>query len=602
MTRRALALAFLCSTAFNCAAPAYADTTRDRMPQIYTMTPMGVNIQSGTFVHSETDFTIGSLSFVRAWRSVPSVGTPFSPIYDHHSFGGWNHNYGFAARWHPTINDGVEIYADGKVYQFRWTSVNSTWTPWNLEQHNNNAFGTQLTGSVDSNLVFRNRNGDIYTFNANNQATSVVYIDGTRLDLSYDASRRLRTVLSNRGDAIVLDYGANGMLAAACGFNRALIHVPASPNCTEQSGMPKPHVRTSYGYAANPSGQAYSLTSVTGADNQVTTMTYDTYFRPNLTCIKPPGFAVCPVTNEYGPNAQNPNHLGDQVRRQVTANNEIWSYTYENMDQYADWPPIEFGEIRATSGEMTDPLGRTTRAEYENGFLKRLRAPEGLTQYSWGMLNPTHLTSPGGNVEILGYTLNNDLASRTRRAVPGSGEADLVSTLTYPSTCDATNYRLCNKPVQTVPERTNPSDLTRATDYTYDVAHGGVLTATRPAVMVRQANGVRVSVRPQTRYTYQQISAGLLNSSGTGYTAASAVWVLTQESECRTTSSCAGTADEVRTIYEYGPSGTANALRLRGRTVTDNATSVRTCFTYDTVGNRISETGPGAQLASCPAQ
>ena len=600
MTRHVLALA-LATTAMSVACPARADTARDRMPQIYTMTPTGVNLQSGTFVHSETDFTIGALSFVRAWRSVPSVQLGTASGLDHHRFAAWNHNFGFGARWHPTRTNGAEIYADGKVYQFV-RQQDLSWMPWNIDQHNNNAFGAQLTGAIDSNLVFRNQNGDVYTFDSSNRATRVDYADGTRIDLVHDSSGRLDTILSSRGDAIVLDYNANGLIAAACGFNRALVFVDVNRTCSQAGNLPQ--VKVSYGYTSTTAAQGWNLTGVTGADGQVTQMTYDTHFRPNLSCIMPPGLGTCRITNVYGPVGQNVDYLPDQVRQQTTATGEVYNYEYLNMTEYAEWPPIEYGEIRLTFSTMTGPLSERVHAEYENGFLKRLTTNQGFTQYSWAGLRPTHFTSPGGNVELLDYDLRGNLWSRTRRAVAGSGDADIASSATfpisvpgsYPTGCDATSQRLCSKPITTTDERGN------VTDYTYDPAHGGALTVTRPAAPVRQANGTIVNVRPQTRYNYQQLYAGVRNSAGQIVNAVSPVWVLTQESECRTTSSCAGTADEVRTVYEYGPSGSANALRLRGRTVTDNVTSVRTCFTYDAAGNRISETGPGGAPPTCPAQ
>lgn len=613
MTRRMLAFA-LCTTALTIAGAARADTTRDRMPQIYTMTPMGVNLQSGTFVHSETDFTIGSLSFVRGWRSTPSAQVGGGTGLDHHLFGGWNHNYGFAAHRHPTVSDGIEIYADGKVYQFRLTGGTS-WTPWNIDQHNNNSLGTLLTGSPDSNLVFRNRNGDVYTFNADNQASNVVYADGTRLDLLYDASKRLHTVLSNRGDAIVLDYGANGRIERACGFNRAELFVQAATTCASAT----PPVGASYGYAATGlMYQPWKLASVTGADNQVTQMTYDNYYRLNLLCITLPGSGTCRITNEYGPTAQNSNYLPDQVNRQTTATGEVWRYEYSDMTQYGDWLPLQPGEPpRLTSATMYDPLydpddpndpndpvHAATVVEYENGFLKRLTAPEGTTEYGWGGLNPVRFTAPGQNVEILSYDLRSNLFERTRQPAPNSGDSDIVTRATYPASvpsvfptgCNAASQRLCNKPITTTDERNN------VTGYTYDPAHGGVLTVTRPAVPVRQGGNI-VNVQPQTRYTYQLIAAGVRNGANLIEAAPTSVWVLTEESECRTTASCTGQPDEVRTIYEYGQSGSANALRMRGRTVTGNGVTARSCFTYDAVGNRISETGPGGTPAlgtACP--
>jgi hypothetical protein len=54
------------------------------------------------------------------------------------------------------------------------------------------------------------------------------------------------------------------------------------------------------------------------------------------------------------------------------------------------------------------------------------------------------------------------------------------------------------------------------------------------------------------------------------------------------------------TTYEYGANGTADNLLLRGQAVSDGTTSLRTCYGYDTRGNRISETQPNANLGSCP--
>jgi YD repeat-containing protein len=58
--------------------------------------------------------------------------------------------------------------------------------------------------------------------------------------------------------------------------------------------------------------------------------------------------------------------------------------------------------------------------------------------------------------------------------------------------------------------------------------------------------------------------------------------------------------DEVLTTYDYGPDSGPNNLFLRGRVVTADGQSLRTCYTYDRFGNRISETLPRAGLTSCP--
>ena len=93
--------------------------------------------------------------------------------------------------------------------------------------------------------------------------------------------------------------------------------------------------------------------------------------------------------------------------------------------------------------------------------------------------------------------------------------------------------------------------------------------------------------------------------------AATPVWLRTQSSLCRTSAStgnpaapCATAGDEVLTQYDYGPNSGPNTLLLRGQTATSTdggvATILRTCFTYDAQGRRISETQPNANLASCP--
>lgn len=604
--RRPLFALAACSAAALAAAPALADTTRDNIPQIFTMSPTGVNLQTGVFIHSETDFTIGSLAFVRSWRAVPSFA-PAGGIsgLDHHAFAAWNHNYGFGAQWHQTAQRGANIYADGKVYQFTLSQDGSHWTPWNLDQHNNNGFGAQLTGTMSSNLVFRNQAGDVFTMNSDNQATRVERADGTRLDLSYDGSKRLRTVISNRADAIVLDYGANGRLATACGYDRSATYVSAASSCAAAP------IKTSYGYSSTGAAQGWNLTSVTGPGNVATTMTYDTYFKPNLICITLPGSGTCRITNVYGaqPGDLDPTLTRpDQVRRQTTATGELWTYFYINASIYADYPPLVHGEIRQTTSEMTDPLGRTTIAEYENGFLKRLNAPEGVTEYGWAMLNPARFVPPGGNKVELSFDTRNNLVERRKFAAPGSGLATIVATALYPNSnpalfpsgCFAASQKVCDKPISITDDRQF------TTDYTYDPAHGGVLSETGPAVTVETPSGP-VQARPQKRYGWEARYAGVKNSAGTIVDAEAPVWLLVEERECMTTGStpgqpspCANTADEVRIVHEYGPSGSAHALRRRGKLVDPGGLNLRTCTAYDALGNAISSSSPKAAAASAP--
>lgn len=126
-----------------------------------------------------------------------------------------------------------------------------------------------------------------------------------------------------------------------------------------------------------------------------------------------------------------------------------------------------------------------------------------------------------------------------------------------------------------------------------------MLTETFPAVPIETSQGI-VNVRPQKRYGYGQFYAYVRNASGTLVQAATPVWMPTWISECRTLQSCVGAADEVLTTFEYGAPGTVNRLLLRGKVVTAGGVSVRTCYSYDQMGNQIAVTTPRAGLSTCP--
>ena len=129
------------------------------------------------------------------------------------------------------------------------------------------------------------------------------------------------------------------------------------------------------------------------------------------------------------------------------------------------------------------------------------------------------------------------------------------------------------------------------------------LTRTLPA----DSNGIRA----QTRRTYTQRYAWVLNSSGTTYVQSPApIWVLATESFCRTSaavvppgppgSGCTTAGDEVVTTYEYGPDSGPNNLFLRGFSITADGATHRTCYGHDMYGNKISQTEADAGLTSCP--
>jgi RHS repeat-associated protein len=202
---------------------------------------------------------------------------------------------------------------------------------------------------------------------------------------------------------------------------------------------------------------------------------------------------------------------------------------------------------------FTDELGRVTTYDYDANR------------------RPIKITYPELNYVQFEYDTRGNLTKTTRVAKPGSGDADIVTSATYPASC-AGNVA-CNKPLTTTDERGH------VTDYTYDPVHGGVLTVTSPA----DAAGVR----PQTRYTYQRLDAY-------GAPSATGIFVQTGISTCRTTSSCSGTADEAKTTIVYGrnllPTSIAKAAGNGSLTAT-------TTMTYDDIGNLLTADGPLAGTA-----
>ncbi|HEX9946130.1 MAG TPA: RHS repeat-associated core domain-containing protein [Allosphingosinicella sp.] len=188
----------------------------------------------------------------------------------------------------------------------------------------------------------------------------------------------------------------------------------------------------------------------------------------------------------------------------------------------------------------TDPLGRTTSFTYDSsGRLKRTTAHEG--NYV------EHVYDARGNI------------TQTSAVLKGGVGPTIVTSATFDATCS--NSKTCNQPNSTTDARGN------VTDYTYDATHGGVLTVTAPA----PAPGVP---RPQTRYTYTLVHGE---------------HQLTQVSQCQTTSSCAGTADEVKTTMSYDANGNVTSSGTGDGTGTLTAASA---MTYDWIGNLLTVDGP----------
>ena len=208
-----------------------------------------------------------------------------------------------------------------------------------------------------------------------------------------------------------------------------------------------------------------------------------------------------------------------------------------------------------------------------------------------------YIIYPEGNRIDYEYDARGNVTAIKMTPKPGSGLAVSQRTAAYPQTC--ASLITCNKPSWIRDAKgnlaANINTTAYRTDYIYSSDHGGVLTETSPP----DSDGVR----PQTRYTYIQLYAKVMNSAGT-LVNSTPIWRLTRSSTCRTATavnpaSCVGTDQETVTEYEYAN----NNLLLTKTTIRAGNANVlqpysvsnvwqTTTQSYDATGNLVAFDGP----------
>lgn len=466
--------------------------------------------------------------------------------------------------------------------------------------------GTSTTGA----FTFTGRSGEVITLPTASSTVPFSWVEPDGTTLTRRALGSAYALENNRGFAILFEAAvANGTLRTrrVCAVNLTQHYLPSMTACP--SGSPTATIvadtysTTSFEY----------VTSITMPDAGVYNYQYsytndEGVVRRHLNCVKNPGQSSCVVANTYdvcdgadGPfvpgtlDAYDQNWTGsrDRVTVQGFATGETLAYSY----------PAASGACRGNSAvTMTDAASAATTiaADWVTGTVTQLTDPLSRTS-AFGYVGSDNLTftpqapkistitSPEGDVVAHSYDERGNILETRRKAKPGSGMADIVTSAAYPSAC--ANPKTCNKPISITDPKGN------VTDFVYSPDHGGVLSESGPAV-----NGVR----PQKRYGYTQRYAWTANGAGGFAQAASPVWLLTSMSFCRTSTAtgnpsapCTMTGDEVLTTYDYGPDSGPNNLLLRGTVVTADGQSHRSCQSYDAQGNKISETGASANLPNC---
>lgn len=345
------------------------------------------------------------------------------------------------------------------------------------------------------------------------------------------------------------------------------------------------------------------MTDVLG---QVTSYTWSTDV---ITCIKPPGYAVCKVTNTY---QVSPTY---SIATQTFADGAVWTFSVPTNTANPRGPEPSAALEPNTGLSLVDPAGKgfgyafSKASPYTftdaNGHATGYRFTGGYeSEFSlYSSADPdahegtllTEVDFPEGNKYLAEYggPFNSVTKQTWVSKTPGT-PADAVIQLSY-SCPGGVLIATCTQPVT----RTDPKGNVTNHDY---FSWGGTKSEMQPAPSTGAA-------RPLKLYDYVQKYAYIKNSGGSLVAAATPVWVPNTETICQTvagssTATCDTGAPITVTTYEYGANGTADNLLVRGKVVTTNtpagAPTLRTCYGYDAQSNKIWETSPRAGLGSCP--
>lgn len=385
--------------------------------------------------------------------------------------------------------------------------------------------------------------------------TLVVRPNGERLTYAYymaNGSPVLRSIVSNLGWMIhvgsdvtalnlAVDYCAP--TAATCSFSQEWPILDTGGGTTWHDGLG----RTTYVWRSYDAKSGELQRPSQYGTSTKTSITYGTDASGTFTEGNTNGGRVVSITNEAG----------------------TWTYSWKR-DKTPNTQDRKI-YVRRTSptGQVLEVQTREGSVVYRKDELGRISTAT--TQGQGGRI--LSQTTPEGITTTFTYDSRGNITEVRRTPKAGSGLSQTTWTASYPVTC--ANPLTCNQPDYIIDERGG------RTDFTYHASSGMLATRTDPA----GPNGIR----PQIRNTYTQLYAVFKNASGQPTPSPTSVWRLTQSSACRTLASCAGTADEVRTVYTYDDNLLRATVTLRSG---DNALSATTTNTYDGVGNLILTDGP----------
>ena len=614
--------------------PALAQAKLINMPAEQVMvSPGGVDLRTGRYNYNQTDVSIGQgENGIGLTRTISSI----VPSQSEFSFGNFSHNWDASMKiirvdlYERSQSGGFPggtdymafINYDGGNITF---TTSATGTVYGMASQGPRQYltftGTQ--GTVGVVYTFADAEGNKITFKPLGTVgglsvtaiypTKIVRADGTQFDLDYTSYTsgstnfaRLESVKSSRGYGLVLE-GSGSLITKVCALNLSRTTMPPNDLCP--SGVPT----ATYSYTGS------KLASVTDAGGGLWQFTYGTSGTYNTTAFTKPGQSTPWLTNSTLNSASDGvGGVYDAVYAQAFATGNSYSYQYF-------YAPVAAQSNEIVGGRSTNALGETVSVRF--GFHRIPQPP--CTQFPCPPPMPTQslpyrqtpgptlvggvptgsvsadfcdpyyttwcnvsrmqsFTDAAGIKTVPTYDGYGNITQARRIAVAGSGLADLVTSATF----DCTYSINCAKP-------TSMTDAKGAvSNFSYDAAHGGLLTDMKPAPTAGAA-------RPLLVKTYAQKYAYVKDSGGVLVAAATPIWVPATDSQCQTvagsnTPTCDPSAPQMVTTYEYGPDACPNTLLLRGVAVTADGQTLRTCYGYDAMGRKISETKPAANLSACP--
>lgn len=476
---------------------------------------------------------------------------------------------------------------------------------------------SSLVVSPNGSFTYTTKSGATYNFAPNSALVQTVEPSGLTSTYNYSSLGHLTSI--TRNDGLQLHYSGYGsfilssspllpsqnLWSGVTAINTAVEYCdPSAETCTLVYAWPSSVYSSSI--AANGVG-TFSFQDAKGTVTRITTGVPLSEFPTSVfvTGFKP-GTSASGDTIAYG-------YCWDFIYEsplivpvgtkmpwlcQATSDGGTWYYdrkTFTNSPPYGSVTAVGRKTPTGVIASMVSKniaLGSSPLAPLQWESDEQSRSFVYDTSTPYGLLHQVRM--PEGDTITYDYDARGNVIKATHQPKAGSTQTPLYEYADYDVTC--VYPAKCNKPNWTKDANGNQ------TDYTYDNTHGGVLSKTLPAVPVDGA-----MVRPQTRYSYVQRYAWYKNAAGAMARAATPIWVLDKESYCikgaahvSGTGCALGSADEVVTQYDYGPDAGPNNLFLMGVAVTADGVTRRTCYSYDRLGNKISETTPNALLASCP--